>query len=177
MILPYEEYVLNWTKTGLLDDLSSDSAKNKMAVLLETTSWGMKELKNDNPTNSFVELWGHIALPIVRRAMGPFVELDTFHVMELPVTLFPYPETPESVPVVAKTQPLNIEFNWSELLPPNDNHYLYLEAEAETLAVFCELLKVELDTMLSGPVMFYQLRMLTNGKFVIRYVDLRNIHV
>ena len=70
-----EQHFSIWEKTGLLENLSDDRAKNTMAVLLENQA---KELLREASSMSAgdVEGFASVAFPIVRRVFGGLIAND-----------------------------------------------------------------------------------------------------
>ena len=83
-----------WSKSGLLEGISSSTEKNNMAILLENQA---KQLVNEasstgtgaNITTGNSEAWAGVALPLVRRVFGEIVAKDLVSVqpMNLPAGL------------------------------------------------------------------------------------------
>ena len=86
-----------WSKSGLLEGISSSTEKNNMSILLENQA---KQLVNEasstgtatSITTGNSEAWAGVALPLVRRVFGEIVAKDLVSVqpMNLPAGLIFY---------------------------------------------------------------------------------------
>jgi len=84
--------VSKWDKTGLLEGLKDDIAKNNMAVLLENQAKQLIEESSVTGTSANSEQWAGVALPLVRRVFAEIAakEFVSVQPMNLPSGLVFY---------------------------------------------------------------------------------------
>jgi len=110
-----------WEKTGLLENVGSETTKHGMAVMLENQAKQLLDEATRTGTSSGSEEWAGVALPLVRRIFGSIAakEFVSVQPMNLPSGLifymdFKYGTNPAGNPDFTGSPPLAVISGVSE---------------------------------------------------------------